>query len=103
ATFSPDGALLITASHDQTARVWDAATGIELRSLIGHEGWVVSANIGRSGKYILTASHDGTARVWSNLSITEQVALGRTRVFRQLTQLERDQYGLPDWSVQSHR
>jgi WD40 repeat protein len=27
AVFSPDGARVVTASRDQTARVWDAATG----------------------------------------------------------------------------
>ncbi len=30
AAFSPDGARVVTASRDGTARVWDAATGAEL-------------------------------------------------------------------------
>ena len=30
AQFSPDGARIVTASGDKTARVWDAATGKQL-------------------------------------------------------------------------
>jgi WD40 repeat protein len=36
--FSPDGRLLATASDDMTARVWDPATGRQLRTLTGHTG-----------------------------------------------------------------
>ena len=30
AAFSPDGARIVTASDDRTARIWDAATGAEI-------------------------------------------------------------------------
>jgi WD40 repeat protein len=43
AAFSPDGARIVTASDDHTARVWDAATGQEGTSLPGHAGSVTSA------------------------------------------------------------
>jgi WD domain, G-beta repeat len=36
ATFSADGARIVTASWDRTARVWDAASGEMLRELKGH-------------------------------------------------------------------
>ena len=36
AAFSPDGTRVITASDDQTARLWDAATGKALATLEGH-------------------------------------------------------------------
>ena len=35
AQFSPDGARIVTASDDKTARVWDAATGKSLATLAG--------------------------------------------------------------------
>ena len=38
AAFSPDGARVVTASDDRTARVWDARTGAELLALKGHTG-----------------------------------------------------------------
>ena len=34
--WSPDGSKIATASHDFTARVWDASTGAEVKKLQGH-------------------------------------------------------------------
>ncbi|MBL8764741.1 MAG: hypothetical protein JNM07_10780, partial [Phycisphaerae bacterium] len=64
AAFSPDGARLVTASGDETARVWDAATGRELLRLEGHAGVVLSAAFSPDGARLVTASDDQTARVW---------------------------------------
>ena len=41
AAFSPDGRRIVTASGDQTARIWDAATATPLAVLSGHERCVV--------------------------------------------------------------
>jgi WD40 repeat protein len=62
--FDPLGARVLTASTDSTARLWDAATGAELRVLRGHENSVLSAVFDPSGARVLTTSHDRTARVW---------------------------------------
>jgi len=65
AGFSPDGARLVTASEDTTARVWEAgADGGELFTLRGHGGVVTSAEFSSDGGQILTASEDGTVRLW---------------------------------------
>ena len=40
AAFSPDGKLVVTASDDKTARLWEVATGQMLRALPGHQGTV---------------------------------------------------------------
>ncbi len=56
ACFSPDGARIVTASYDRTARLWDAATGQELAALHGHEGRVESACFSPDGARIVTAS-----------------------------------------------
>lgn len=61
AAFSPDGARIVTASDDHTARVWDAATGQEGTSLPGHAGSVTSAAF-PSGRGA-TAFDDDTAQV----------------------------------------
>jgi WD40 repeat protein len=55
---------IVTASDDNTARIWDAATGNEIRVLRGHEGRVWSAAFSRDGTRIVTASGDKTARIW---------------------------------------
>ena len=36
ASFSPDGNHIVSASWDNTARIWDADTGVELGYLYGH-------------------------------------------------------------------
>src|ERR1022692_423535 len=52
AVFSPDGRRIVTASNDNTARVWDAQTGAELAVLKGHEGSVHSAAFSPDGRRI---------------------------------------------------
>jgi WD40 repeat protein len=64
AAFSPDGARIVTAGGDGTARVWDAATGACLAACEGHKDRVYHAAFSPDGARILTASNDCTARVW---------------------------------------
>jgi WD40 repeat protein/tetratricopeptide (TPR) repeat protein len=62
--FSPDGRRIITASKDNTARLWDTETGKPLATLSGHIGAVNGAAISPDGRSAATASDDGTARLW---------------------------------------
>ena len=64
AAFSPDGSRIVTASSDNTARIWDAASGKEIAVLRGHEASVDSAAFSPDGSRIVTASEDNTARIW---------------------------------------
>jgi len=64
ARFSPDGLLIVTASRDRTARLWNAATGKTV-TLEGHAGQVYGAEFSPDGKQVVTASSDKTARLWS--------------------------------------
>ena len=73
--FSPDGARIVTASGDGTARLWDAATGQEILAVRGHEGGVSSASFSPDGARIATASDDGTARLWNATTGQEIIAL----------------------------
>jgi hypothetical protein len=63
AHFSPDGARIVTASNDHTARVWDAATGKTVGEPLRHEGIVDSAQFSPDGSLVVTAGCDKTA-VW---------------------------------------
>ena len=66
ANFSSDGTLMVTASSDGTARVWDLKNSKNsiLTTLEGHEAEVTSASLSPDGTQVLTISADGTARVW---------------------------------------
>ena len=65
ASFSPDGLKIVSASRDETVRVWNAETGEVLQTLEGHDGPVMSAAFSPGGENIVSASSDKTVRVWS--------------------------------------
>ena len=62
--FSPDGALLATASTDKTARLWDPATGECVRTLTGHATGLRGVAFSPDGRLLATASTGRTARLW---------------------------------------
>ncbi len=75
AAFSPDGSRIVTASSDQTARIWDAATGKEIVVLRGHDDSVISAAFSPDGSRIVTASDDQIVRIWDAATGKEIVVL----------------------------
>ncbi len=68
AVFSPDNKLILTASEDGTARVWDARSGRSQVELRGHIGKVQNAAFSLDGTMIITAGEDKTAQVWETSS-----------------------------------
>jgi WD40 repeat protein len=66
AVFSPDGKWVLTArGADNTARLWDAATGRLIRTFAGHTGGVSNVAFSPDGKLVLTGSGDQTMRLWA--------------------------------------
>jgi WD40 repeat protein len=63
ADFSPDGQMIVTASSDSKARLWNLS-GKLLSELKGHKGWVSYAAFSPDGKTVGTASLDSTGRLW---------------------------------------
>ena len=64
ALFTPDGGRVVTASADETARLWDAATGAELRRFVAHTGAVSCLAVSGDGRTLVTGGQDNTVRVW---------------------------------------
>ena len=77
AVLSPDGLYVVTAGQDNSARIWDAATGHQVTWLVAHQGPVRAAAWSPDGTRVVTASDDGTARVW-NAATGRQVTLPLT-------------------------
>jgi WD40 repeat protein/tetratricopeptide (TPR) repeat protein len=66
--FSPDGRRLATAGIDETARVFDTASGEEVVPPMRHKANVVWVAFDGGGNRLATASDDGTARIWNALT-----------------------------------
>src|SRR5947199_345591 len=62
--FSPDGRLIATCGKDKAVKLWDAATGKEVRTLAGHTGEVYTPAFLPDGRSLATCGQDGTIRVW---------------------------------------
>jgi WD40 repeat protein len=64
--FSPDGRLVLTGGGgDGKARLWDAATGLQIRSFFGYTWGDTSVAYSPDGRFVLTGSSvGGTVRLW---------------------------------------
>ncbi len=64
ANYNTDGSRLLTASADNTIKVWDTATNTTLYTLRGHTDGVYQAAWDPAGKRIASIGGDQTLRLW---------------------------------------
>jgi WD40 repeat protein len=60
----PDDRRAISASSDETLKVWDLEHGIELCTLEGHKGSVTAVAVTLDGKRAVSASSDRRLKIW---------------------------------------
>jgi WD40 repeat protein/class 3 adenylate cyclase len=95
--WSPDGKRISTFSNDGTVRIWDSSTGNELLTLLvpvlygGYTWW------SPDGQHLAVVGSETLISVWRVWQSTQELVdyAKECCVFRQLTEAERTQFGLP--------
>nr|MDZ8047853.1 serine/threonine-protein kinase [Nostoc sp. DedQUE02] len=63
--FSPDGTTLASASDDKTIKLWNIASGEEIRTLQGHSNWIWAVGFSPDSKTLASGSADTTIKLWN--------------------------------------
>jgi WD40 repeat protein len=83
--FSADGAKVLTGSYDDTANLWDAATGACIHTFDGYPSFssVNSVAFSPDGSAVLTGRSNNTAQMWNAVTGAElHTFAGDTQYFR---------------------
>ena len=97
--WSPDGRRIVTASTDNTIRIWDAETGEELLTLSPPPAlYGLFAALSPDGRYLATGGLGTPTAIWRVWTSKEDLIdyAKECCVVRELTNEEMAQFGLSD-------
>eukprot|EP01103_Thecamoeba_quadrilineata_P016414 TRINITY_DN5482_c0_g1_i1.p1 TRINITY_DN5482_c0_g1~~TRINITY_DN5482_c0_g1_i1.p1 ORF type:complete len:1835 (+),score=369.73 TRINITY_DN5482_c0_g1_i1:132-5507(+) len=69
-SFSPRGKKIVSASQDNSIKLWNATTGAELANLTIHENWVTCCVFSPDEHHFVSGSADKTLIVWDAKTYT---------------------------------
>jgi WD40 repeat protein len=76
---SRDGRFIVSASSDEELKMWDVATGRELRTLVGHRNSIETCAFSPDARRIVSGGRDGKLKLWDTLSGREVLPLSGHR------------------------
>ena len=80
--FSADGKHLLSASDDRSVRLWNADSGREVGTFLGHTNSVWGVCFAPDGRLALSCGSDGSVRLWGLPRFVEVVRPGLLRQFQ---------------------
>ena len=69
--YSPDGKFAVTGSADKTIKLWEVATGREIRSYLGNSGDITFLTFNQTGKHVASIDLDYSLKIWEVASSKE--------------------------------
>jgi WD40 repeat protein len=79
--FSPSGRYVVSGSQDHTIKLWDVATGREIRTFKGHSDAVSSVKFLPDGRHIVSSSWDKSLRLW-NITTGSEIRVSKEHQYK---------------------
>ncbi|KAF4449459.1 WD repeat-containing [Fusarium albosuccineum] len=85
---SPNGRFIASASADATVKIWDAATGAHMDTLVGHMAGVSCLAWTPDSNTIATGSDDKAIRLWDRVTGRPKTSARRTEAGQEMAPLK---------------